>query len=86
VTTVDKPIVVYSTKPNLRAAWSGGSYIDVLYGSQAIDVINVWDSATDEPTIPRDNRKAAHDAVAGKLREWIKESYADYLENVIRYL
>lgn len=56
----------------LRFEWSGGPYIDVHeVGYTAVEVINVWDSATNKPTVPVTNaglREAAD--------KWV-ETYGD---------
>lgn len=50
--------------------WHGGAYIDVGHGHgedfQAVECINVWDYATDEPTISR-----TLDAFERECREWL---------------
>lgn len=32
--------------------WHGGPYIDIVVDGSAVDVINVWDYAKDQPFIP----------------------------------
>jgi hypothetical protein len=55
----------------ITARWHGGAYIDLGYvaaedqGFVASDVINVWDYANDEPTIPR-----TLDALEQAVNEW----------------
>lgn len=63
------------------AVYHGGAYIDVHWGGRAIDCINVWDYATDTPTIPN-----TRGAVRAELADWVAESADDYLRNVVPYL
>lgn len=66
---------------SIRGTYHGGAYIDLSFGAgEPFDVINVWDYATDRPTIPktkhavfqelREWRKAAGDSLAHDLREY----------------
>lgn len=54
----------------LRAVWSGGTYINLYEGDDDTvrDVINVWDFATDQPTIPINA-----EAMARHVRAWFWE-------------
>ena len=65
----------------IRGEYHGGAYIDLSFGDgEAFDVINVWDYATDKPTIPNtplavrramlEWRCAAGDSLAHDLREY----------------
>ena len=54
---------------SITGTYEGGAYIDLYFtGSEvAFDVINVWDYATDKPTIEN-----THSAVREEMQEWKK--------------
>lgn len=63
----------------LEFIWHGGQYIDVRAVGlidHPSEVINVWNSYTDQPTIER-----ADDAFHAKVDEWIEEYPADALKH-----
>ncbi len=70
----------------IRGDYSGGAYIDLTFGSTAyapIEVINVYDYAKGETTIPCTNRgvrRAIEDWIEEQDAEW-PEWYKCYLEN-----
>jgi len=64
----------------IRGTYHGGPYIDLHFGSDpaAFDVINVWDYATDKPTI-----RNTPSAVRAALIEW-RQGYGDSLAADLR--
>lgn len=76
-------VITITTNTGWVATYHGGAYIDVSHKSNpdvAIDAINVWDYATDTPTIP-----FTDDAIIAAVDEWEAEYGADYLANVVAF-
>ena len=62
--------------------WHGGAYIQVCRGesfARPSEVINVWDYATDGPTIPRTS-----EAMGRKIDRWIEDYGTDNLAHDIK--
>ncbi len=64
---------------DIKGTYHGGAYIDLSFGDgRAFDVINVWDYATDKPTIP-----FTSDAVRQEMLEW-REAAGESLDHDLR--
>jgi len=65
----------------VTGTYEGGNYIDLSFGnSPAFDVINVWDYATDKPTIEN-----THRAVREAMREWKKAAGSSLAHDLREY-
>jgi hypothetical protein len=74
-------VITITTDDGWIATYGGGPYIDIHHKSNpetAIDCVNVWNYATDAPTIP-----LTVDAVIDKVTEWEAENADDVLKHVI---
>jgi hypothetical protein len=60
--------VAFTDDYEFQFEWYGGAYIDVAVYGQPFEVINVWNSADDKPTIKR-----SMDAFSERVVEWVKD-------------
>lgn len=69
-----RPMEYEHTDTGIVARWSGGAYVDLYIKGQPtpLDCINVWDYATDTPTIPTTAR-----ALAERVDEWVANLTTD---------
>lgn len=76
-------IITIITDTEWIATYGGGAYIDIHHASDpdtAVDAINVWNYATDAPTIP-----LTADAIIAKVSEWEAESGEECLNHVVLF-
>lgn len=73
-----KPGSFSYAKRGCRFTWEGGPYITVHIDGQPIEVINVWNIRSNEPTINRDQV-----SFVGACEEWLKGVDGNEMRNYI---